>query len=199
MWRFTLLCSVLTLTVACGDGPGAPSVNTDGLFLSHEGDPPPPPLDGSGRVSFLQSDLSIEATEIATHQDCEPPTFPADITIRGDYFENQTHNSARIRFTPDPVLGMPDPGTGTGIIHERANPITTPLFDRQDASGTLVVMDINSQRHQIHLFNYDGAPLLLQGSAGGISEGLLEAVVTVCGQKIEYTGDITFAWCFGEC
>jgi hypothetical protein len=189
MWRVALLCSVVTLTVACGDVPAAPSVNTDGLSLQFEGDPPPPPLDGSGRASFAPSgsEESIEATESVTQQDCVLPVF-LSLVVVGDYFRNPTDNNARIRFTPVS-------GSGMGIIHETANPTTAPLEDRQDASGTIIAVATNTgERHRIHLVDYDGSTLFFPTRSFGGIFGSLEAVVMACGEKTAYDGFIDFEW-----
>lgn len=190
MWRFALLCSVVTVTVACTDGPGAPTMNTDGLSLQ-EGDPPPPPLEGGGFVSFANdarfgsSVASVGATEIGTQQDdgCVPPQFPF-ISITGDYFQNKSGNNARVHFRP--VVG-----SGSGTIHETANkPDAT-------ASGTLVVIGTDGQQHQIHLRDYTGTSLFEfePGDFLGTIGGFLDAEVKACGEVMSYTGEIFFGWC----
>jgi hypothetical protein len=192
MWRFALLCSVLTLTAACADGPAAPTMNTDGLSLVQEGDPPPPPLDGSGRASF-GSEEGILATEIVTQQDCEFPPLSFDIV--GDYFRNNPENLARVNFTPEALVPTaPDPGTGTGTIHETANPSTALLPERQDASGTLVVIGSDGQQYEVHLLDYRGTSLFDGDDSFGSIFGPLDAVVMGCGERRETTGFISFSW-----
>jgi hypothetical protein len=194
MWRIALLCSVVTLTVACTDGPGAPTESTDGLSLQF-GDPPPPPLDGGGSVRLFPSDdgfgpgaASIGATEIGTQQDdgCMPPVF--NFIIEGDYFRNPTDNHARIHFRPVN-------GSGMGVIREKATDPTEPLD--QTASGSIIVEATNTpgEEHRIHLVDYDG-PTLFQPirSVGFILMGELEAEVMACRERTDYTGFVDFAW-----
>jgi hypothetical protein len=189
MWRIALFCSVLTLTAACGDGPGAPTVNTDEPLLVEEGDPPPPPLDGEGTASFSPSgsEESIDATESVTQQVCVPPTFAFDIA--GNYFQNKTEKFARVYFTPVP-------GSGAGTIHETANNLGDPI-----ASGTLVVIGSDGLQHEIHLLEYNGTSLFTyqRGNFFGSIGGSLVAEVMACGEQTAYTGTITFRWFCFEC
>lgn len=188
MWRFALLCSIVTLTVACTDGPGAPNVNTDEVSLLLEGDPPPPPLDGTGiaRFSRTGSDIGIAATERITQDVCVPPTFV--FVIEGEYFQNKSGKMARVNFTPVP-------GSGSGTIHETAND------PDPDASGTLVVLGSDGQQHEIHLLDYIGTSLFTyeRGDFFGAIGGALVAKVTACGETMDYDGNIEFNWVCSEC
>lgn len=185
MWRVALLCSVFTLTVACGDVPGAPSTQTDRLPRLQEGDPPPPPLDGSGEVTFVSSDLEITLMQEA----CVPPAV-IPIVLEGEYVQNRAQNNAWVHFRP--VDGT---GSGMGTIHETTNKPGDP-----DASGTLVVM-VGDTKVQIHLREYFGTSLFLfePGTFFGSLAGSLVADVVACGEKIDYTGEITFSWVCSEC
>jgi hypothetical protein len=187
MWRIALLCSVVTFTVACGDVPGAPRVDADGLSLITEGDPPPPPLDGSGRASFAPSDVEITATETGTQQVCVPPVFSFDIV--GDYFQNQSERMARIHF-------VPVPGSGAGTIHETASNLGDP-----SASGSLIVIGSDGEQHEIHLRDYTGTSLFTyqRGDFFGFIAGSLIAEVMACGETTAYTGTISFSWDCLEC
>lgn len=189
MWRFALLCSVVTLTVACTDGPGAPSANTDEVSLLVEGDPPPPPLDGTGiaRFSPTGSDDLLRATESITQDGCVPPTF--FFVIEGDYFQNKSERMARVNFTPVP-------GSGSGTIHETVN----DLGDA-DAYGTLVVLGSDEQQHEIHLLDYTGTSLFAyeRGDFFGAIGGALVAKVTACGETVDYNGSVEFNWVCSEC
>jgi len=187
MWRFALLCSVVSLTVACTDGPGAPSVNTDGPSLQEDGDPPPPPLDGRGFITLRAGDEPTLATDIVPQQVCVPPTFA--FTIEGDYFQNKSARMARVHF-------VPVPGSGAGTIHETVN----DLGDAS-ASGTLVVIGSDLQQHEIHLRDYTGTSLFTyeRGDFFGAIAGNLVAEVMACGANTEYTGAINFNWVCEEC
>jgi hypothetical protein len=185
MWRFALLCSVVTLTVACADGPGAPSKVTDGLSLQRAGDPPPPPLDGGGNITLGPSDAFAAATEIGTQQEpCVAPVF--EFIIEGRYFHNKSGSNTRIHFKPVP-------GSGSGTIRETTD---APPFD-QEASGTLVVESVDGQKHEVHLVDYTG-PLLDFFFSGGTS-GILFAEVNACGEPTEYSGQLNFDWTCLEC
>jgi hypothetical protein len=191
MWRFALLCSVLTLTAACADGPTAPTMNTDGLSLD-AGDPPPPPLDGDGSASFLSED-GIDAAVILTQHACEFP--PLSFPIVGDYFRNNPENHARVNFTPEALVPtVLDPGTGTGTIHETTSPSTFPSDESQDASGTLVVLGSDMQQYEIHLLDYRGTSLFAGDDSFGSIGGELDAVVMGCGERRQTTGSIFFGW-----
>ena len=185
MWRIALLCSVVTLTVACTDGPGAPSVNTEGLSLQEDGDPPPPPLDGEGSVTFRRDveELAAVAQDVCV----PPPVIP--VVIEGDYFQNKSERMARVHFTP--VEGT---GTGSGTIHETINSLDP------NASGTLVVM-VGDQQVQIHLIDYIGTSLFTynRGDFFGSLAGNLVARVVACGETIPYDGTISFSWICDEC
>ena len=191
MWRFALLCSVVTLTVACTDGPGAPSMNTDGLSLQ-EGDPPPPPLDdAAGFVTLGLIDASVEATEIGTQDVCEPPTFA--FAIEGEYFQNKSEKQAHIHFRP---VEEPDGfASGSGTIHETAND------PDQKASGTLIVIGSDLQQHEVHLRDYTGTSLFAyeRGFVSGGTFGTLEVEVMACGEPTTITGTLSFSWFCEQC
>jgi hypothetical protein len=185
MWRIALLCSVVALTVACTDGPGAPSASSDGPSLQF-GDPPPPPLDGGGAIDFVQA---VDLTAIAQQDVCVPPPV-IPVAIEGTYFQNKSENMARVHFTP--VEGT---GTGSGTIHETKNDAGDP-----DASGTLVVM-VGDVQVQIHLIDYVGTSLFLyqRGDFFGSLAGNLVARVVACGETNDYNGAISFSWVCSEC
>ena len=190
MWRVAFFCSVLTLTTACGEGLNAPNVNTDRLPRLAAGDPPPPPLDGSGEVTFFRSDVDITVTQevSVTQEVCVPP--PAiPLILEGTYLQNRAENNAWVHFRP-----IDGTGSGMGTIHEKARD------PDQNASGTLVVrladMDV-----QIHLRDYVGTSLFAfqPGDFFGALAGSLVAEVVACGENIMYTGAIVFEWVCSEC
>jgi hypothetical protein len=195
MWRIAFFFSVLTVTAACGDIPGAPSAKPDRPALQ-EGDPPPPPLDdGDGRFDLAPSEAAAAVAGIGTQQECVPPVF-VDVDIEGEYFQNKTEKVAWIHFKPVP-------GSGSGTIQETSND------PDQKAAGTLVVevpdpsdpTGATLQQYEIHLRDYQGTTLFAftEGEFFGFTSGALEAEVTACGGTIDYEGDLQYSWFCEEC
>ncbi|MGI9078293.1 MAG: hypothetical protein ACR2G6_13340 [Gemmatimonadaceae bacterium] len=178
MKRFTILpIAALVFSGACADTPSAPMSFERPQLAT--GNPPPPPVTGTGSVSFT-SGISTAATTsasgdagVASHDGCAAPPPELAFAIEGTYFQNKPGTIAWIHFSPVE-------GSDQGIIHESQT--------SQNASGKLTYLDFD-----IHLL--DSRVSLLAGTGDfGSADGEIDAEIRVCGITYPYTGSFSFDW-----